>query len=467
MIENDKMDDAGATASTERERIATRLRRFAVDCEHIEDDKRGPEATFVPGVLSGDFYDTLMSAAHMLAGPASHDAQESGCDCTEDCKRGFDHPLHCSLATPKPEAAGALAGEAIGLRFGLGGLIVNTGTHEGEPAVIIDVASQPGEIGAKAPDVPADTLAPVRLVFPTAEQAQRVSDALVNAPTANAELIERFRLAVSTMFKGEQDENGKRCHPRYSEDLETMAEVFAALSAAPVAAQQPAPSASVEAVAGVAARCLRWLSRDAAPEDAAEAEAHAAKLEALAQQPAVVGDVPETGSTWRHKNGNEYTVLLVANLASERNEYPVTVVYRGQNGKVWSRPLSRWHGSMTALTPAATPVPVGGEGRALLRYGRHDPDCDTCHDAAHKPRPTCTCGYSDALAQQGPVVDEALLRWIEDPDTIPQPIIRATHDAIQREFGDSGTDGYYKRILATVFAALAHTPQDGRKGEEG
>lgn len=55
--------------------------------------------------------------------------------------------------------------------------------------------------------------------------------------------------------------------------------------------------------------------------------------------------------TYRHKNGNEYEVLLIANLGTERPEqYPVTVVYQHtKNGNVWSRPLSDWYRSMTKV----------------------------------------------------------------------------------------------------------------------
>lgn len=56
-------------------------------------------------------------------------------------------------------------------------------------------------------------------------------------------------------------------------------------------------------------------------------------------------------------------------------------------------------------------------------------------------------------------VDDDLLAWIEDGDTIPKPIINACRDAICMEFGNNGTDGYYKRILVKVFAAL--TSQQG------
>lgn len=55
------------------------------------------------------------------------------------------------------------------------------------------------------------------------------------------------------------------------------------------------------------------------------------------------------GTKWRHRNGIVYEVLLVANLASTRPEYPVTVVYQGQNGNIWSRPLSDWHRSFVLV----------------------------------------------------------------------------------------------------------------------
>lgn len=56
------------------------------------------------------------------------------------------------------------------------------------------------------------------------------------------------------------------------------------------------------------------------------------------------------GSRWKHKNGNIYTILAFTNIFSEKlDEYPVMVVYQGENGKVWSREYTRWHGSMTLL----------------------------------------------------------------------------------------------------------------------
>ena len=64
--------------------------------------------------------------------------------------------------------------------------------------------------------------------------------------------------------------------------------------------------------------------------------------------------LPEIGSRWRHRNGNLYEVESITNISTERPEkYPVTVVYRGENGKLWSRAAADWGRSMTLETDAA------------------------------------------------------------------------------------------------------------------
>lgn len=62
-------------------------------------------------------------------------------------------------------------------------------------------------------------------------------------------------------------------------------------------------------------------------------------------------EIPEENSQWRHKGGGHYQVIIVTNKNSDRlEEYPITVVYRRLiDNTVWSRPLSRWHGSMTFI----------------------------------------------------------------------------------------------------------------------
>lgn len=58
--------------------------------------------------------------------------------------------------------------------------------------------------------------------------------------------------------------------------------------------------------------------------------------------------LPREGSWWRHRNGQRYIVVGIANKYTEHpDKYPVTVVYRGVNGKLWSRPASDWSRSMT------------------------------------------------------------------------------------------------------------------------
>ena len=104
---------------------------------------------------------------------------------------------------------------ALGVRFGLGKAHVQTGTYGDEPCVFIG---------------PDEKTPLARLIFPTKAQAERVADALVGEQVANAALLERFRMAVATLFKGETDADRKRTYPRYAEDLETFDEVRRALT---------------------------------------------------------------------------------------------------------------------------------------------------------------------------------------------------------------------------------------------
>lgn len=58
---------------------------------------------------------------------------------------------------------------------------------------------------------------------------------------------------------------------------------------------------------------------------------------------------PAPYSVWRHRNGNEYVVILLTNCGSVRaDKYPPTVVYRNaHHGALYSRRLDDWHRSMT------------------------------------------------------------------------------------------------------------------------
>lgn len=55
---------------------------------------------------------------------------------------------------------------------------------------------------------------------------------------------------------------------------------------------------------------------------------------------------PPEDSIWQHRNGCKYRVLFLTN-GHDRADYPRTVIYQGENGKRWSRPLWDWSRSMT------------------------------------------------------------------------------------------------------------------------
>lgn len=58
---------------------------------------------------------------------------------------------------------------------------------------------------------------------------------------------------------------------------------------------------------------------------------------------------PTEYSRWRHHSGRIYTVMFIANTHSDKPNYPETVVYYGENQRIWTGPLSDWHRRMTKL----------------------------------------------------------------------------------------------------------------------
>lgn len=56
------------------------------------------------------------------------------------------------------------------------------------------------------------------------------------------------------------------------------------------------------------------------------------------------------GSEWANTDGNIYKVFTIANKYTEYpDKHPITIVYTGENGKIWSCPLSDWHLSMRKI----------------------------------------------------------------------------------------------------------------------
>lgn len=62
-----------------------------------------------------------------------------------------------------------------------------------------------------------------------------------------------------------------------------------------------------------------------------------------------MADNPQEGSVWRHYNGEEYMVVCLTNLDSDKPQYQPQVVYVGRNHRLWSRPASDWHRSFTPV----------------------------------------------------------------------------------------------------------------------
>jgi hypothetical protein len=61
---------------------------------------------------------------------------------------------------------------------------------------------------------------------------------------------------------------------------------------------------------------------------------------------------PEISQVWRHTNGIEYEVTLLANFEISNIDYPKTVIYtHTENGNIYSRFLSDWHRSFARVYP--------------------------------------------------------------------------------------------------------------------
>lgn len=52
-------------------------------------------------------------------------------------------------------------------------------------------------------------------------------------------------------------------------------------------------------------------------------------------------------SIWTHRNGNDYSVVMIANLL-DTADYPKTIVYRNiKNGTLWARRYDDWYRSFS------------------------------------------------------------------------------------------------------------------------
>lgn len=66
-----------------------------------------------------------------------------------------------------------------------------------------------------------------------------------------------------------------------------------------------------------------------------------------------VKQLPQHGEDWLHHGGKEYKIITVTNTAAlDHDKFPVTVVYQGHDGNIWSRPANSFLRKFTRCTPA-------------------------------------------------------------------------------------------------------------------
>lgn len=63
--------------------------------------------------------------------------------------------------------------------------------------------------------------------------------------------------------------------------------------------------------------------------------------------------LPAIGNLYRHHKGADYVVVDIANVDSTNPDYPVTVIYKGINGKTWAKPLHNFVQKMTFIRSLA------------------------------------------------------------------------------------------------------------------
>jgi hypothetical protein len=136
-------------------------------------------------------------------------------------------------------------------------------------------------------------------------------------------------------------------------------------------------------------------------------------------------NLPRPTSKWHHSNGAVYVVLCIANEFTEQpDRYPQTVVYMGLNGRVWSRPATDWHRSMTLLRDAAD-APV-----EQAKEPQFDPS-----------RPVSAANLPDSLKITPEAAKTFLSRWRDVIEQLPvtrseggpSPVTAAVHGTVVGE----------------------------------
>lgn len=61
--------------------------------------------------------------------------------------------------------------------------------------------------------------------------------------------------------------------------------------------------------------------------------------------------LPIAGKRYRHHKGQEYTVLGISGHYADRVDCPPRVIYQGDNGRIWDKPLAEFLDKLTPISP--------------------------------------------------------------------------------------------------------------------
>lgn len=78
--------------------------------------------------------------------------------------------------------------------------------------------------------------------------------------------------------------------------------------------------------------------------------------------------IPAPSDRYRHANGIEYTVVGITNEHSDRAEYTPKVVYQGDNGRLWDKPLEDFMRKMKLIATNKPVLSITDEGPAQVMF---------------------------------------------------------------------------------------------------
>lgn len=91
--------------------------------------------------------------------------------------------------------------------------------------------------------------------------------------------------------------------------------------------------------------------------------------------------IPAPSDRYRHANGIEYTVVGITNEHSDRAEYTPKVVYQGDNGRLWDKPLEDFMRKMKLIATSEPVLSITDEGPAQVMFTDVEGRVCACREA--------------------------------------------------------------------------------------